>query len=155
MFKCLKRPCKSHLYLTQSNLSVSNFDILGTKDTNAALVMLLDSIKETPDQNHLRQCRKGIYLYRMRYTMFSVNKIDELLKACCEPSSFNYVSYDHRVGTFVKLENINLSKTNWIMVTLRTRSGNGPTLEINLSFPKQDKIGEIIKIRILGKLIII
>ena len=45
MLKYIKMPCKSHLYLTQSNLSVSNFDVLGTKDTNAALVMLLDSIK--------------------------------------------------------------------------------------------------------------
>ena len=155
MLKYIKMPCKSHLYLTQSNLSVSNFDVLGTKDTNATLIMLLDSIKETPDQNHLRQCVKGIYLYRMGYTMFSVNKIDELLKACCKPSSFNYVSYDNRVGTFVKLGKINLSKTNRIFVTLRTRSGHGPTLQINLSFPKQDKIGEIMKIRILGKLIII
>ena len=145
-------PCKSHLYLTQSNLSVSNFDVLGTKDTNAALVMLLDSIKETPDQNYQCQCTKGKYLYRMGYTMLSVNEIDELLKACCEPSSFNYVSNDHRVGTFVKLGKINLSKRNQIFVTLRTRSHHGPTLEINLSFPKQDKIGEIMKIRILGKL---
>ena len=145
-------PCKSHLYLTQSNLSVSNFDVLGTKDTNAALVKLLDSIKEMPDQNYHRQCRKGIYLYRMGRTMFNVNKIGELLNACCEPSSFNYVSNDHRVGTFVKSGKINLSKTNWIFVTLRTRSHHGPTLEINLSFPKQGKIGEIMKIRILGKL---
>ena len=145
-------PCKSHLYLTQSNLSVSNFDVLGTKDTNAALVMLLDSINETPDQNYLRQCIKDKYLYRMGHTMFNVNKIDELLNACCEPSSFNYVSNDHRVGTFVKSGKINLSKTNRIFVTLRTRSHHGPTLEINLSFPKQDKIGEIMKIRILGKL---
>ena len=49
------RNCKTTgtpIDLTQSNLSVSNFDVLGTKDTNAALAMLLDSVKKTPDQNY-------------------------------------------------------------------------------------------------------
>ena len=34
--------CKSHLYLTQSNKSVSNFDVSGKKDPKAALAKLLD-----------------------------------------------------------------------------------------------------------------
>ena len=48
-----------------------------------------------------------------------------------------------------------ISDGNKIVVILRTRSGHGPTLEINLCFPKPDKIGVIRKIRILGKLIVI
>ena len=148
--------CKSHLYLTQSNKSVSNFDVSGKKDPKAALAKLLDSIMETPDQNYPRQCLNGMYEYQMGYTMFNVKEVDDLCKASCEPGSFDYVHLDASDGTFVKRgEMYIISNENKIVMILRTRSGHGPTLEINLCFPEPDKVGVIRKIRILGKLIVI
>ena len=155
MLKFLELPFNLHLYLTQSNQSVFNFDVSEKKDPNTALAMLLDSIVKRRDRNYLRQCINGTYLYRVGYTMLSVNKVDDLCKASCEPGSFNYVHTDDRVGTFVKKGVMYLSDKNKIVLILRTRSGHGPTLEINLCFPEPDKIGEIMKIRILGKLIVI
>ena len=129
---------------------MSNFNVSGKKDPKATLAMLLDSIIQTPDQNYYHQGINGLYQYRMGYTMASVNKVDDLCKASCEPSPFNYVSL-HKDGTFVKRGIIYLSNKKKIVVILRTRSGHGPTLEINLSFPESDKFGEIWKIRILAR----
>ena len=117
--------------------------------------MLLDSIIETPDQNYWHQGINGMYLHRMEYTRASVNKVDDLCKASCEPSSFNYVPLHDRDGTLVKKGKIYLSNKKKIIVILRTRSGHGVTLEFNLSFPEPDKFGEIRKILILSKLIVI
>ena len=117
--------------------------------------MFLDSIIETPDQNYWQQGINGMYLYRRGYTMASVNKVNDLCKASCEPSSFNYVPLHDRDGMFVKKRKIYLSNKKKIIVILRTTSGHGPTLEFNLSFPEPDKFGEIRKIRTLDKLIVI
>ena len=87
--------------------------------------------------------------------MASVNKVDDLCKASCETSSFNYVPLHDRDGTFVKKGKIYLSNKKKIIVILRTRSGHGVTLEFNLSFPEPDKFGEIREICILSKLIVI
>ena len=148
-------PCKSHLYLTQSNQSVSNFGFSGKKDRKAALAKLLDSIEEEPNQNYQRQCVNGMYEYQIGYTMSSVKEVNDLCKAFCKPGSFDYVYLDASDDTFVKKGTMYISDGNKIVVILRTRSGHGPTLEINLCFPKPDKIGVIRKIRILGKLIVI
>ena len=106
--KFLKMPCISltpvfnPVYLNQSNQSVSNFDISGNRDPNAALAILLNSINETPNLNYERQCRNGIYQYQMGNTKLSLNKIDELCKASCKPGSFKFYHRDDRAGTFVK-----------------------------------------------------
>lgn len=44
---------------------------------------------------------------------------------------------------------------NKLRIILRTKSNNGPTLEVNMNFPKESRKGKIIKIRLCGKLTLI
>lgn len=54
-------------------------------------------------------------------------------------------------GTFSKTAKFKYG----VRVTFRTKSKHGPTVEFNTSFPKLYKMGEKIKIRCRGKLILI
>ena len=138
----------SYLYLTQNNQKCIKICVTGTRDKNAALAILMNSFVETPSQNYDRQCKKGIYFYRTGYTKLDINKVFDLLQGIVH-GPFHHEDCDK--GTFVKR-----GKTkDGIRVTFRTKSNHGPTIELNVCFPQPDQKGEIIKIRIRGKLIFI
>ena len=89
----------------------------------------------------------GRYKYQEGKTVHNMNEI----YAICQPFIVTgYSTKYYEDGTFLKIFKLE----NGVWVTFRTKSKNGPTVELNISHPKPYKLGEIIKIRCRGKLIL-
>ena len=89
------------------------------------------------------------YKYREGNTKYNINQV----LIMCQPfivAGFDTENY-YDDGTFSKTAKFK----NGVRVTFRTKSKHGPTVEFNTSFPELYKMGEIIKIRCCGKLILI
>ena len=71
-----------------------------------------------------------------------------MFDCCIKPDSLKYTYDDGKV--FVKTAKL----WNGVHVRLRTKGNHGPTFEIYLQYPRRGRNGEIEKIRIIGKLVL-
>ena len=89
------------------------------------------------------------YKYREGNTKYNINQVLIMCQPFIVTDFYTENYYDD--GTFSKTAKFKIG----VRVTFRTKSKHGPTVEFNTSFPKLYKMGEKIKIRCRGKLILI
>ena len=129
------------VFNSNQSKSIYCFYVSGVIDPEATLQFILNEVNKTPKYDYQYYSKNGPYFVRTGYLRLSLDTILRLFMKIITPSSFKH---EGNQTLYVKTGKLK----NKIPVTLRTRSRNGPTLEINLNYPKPARKGEILKLRI-------